>query len=139
MTTIHQTVLILENSNTMASKSHKIICRLIISFQSKLNDSFFGMKINRSLPYLTTNARNKFLKDAELVYERSISYLEKYYDTENSIFQHFAFVLSFTYFEFQVLEIIPEILKKPRKSAGRGLILRAARHTIAQSKAKKIS
>jgi hypothetical protein len=35
----------------------------------------------------------------------------------------YAFVPSFTYFECQVLEIIPEILKKPRKSADRGLIL----------------
>ncbi len=35
----------------------------------------------------------------------------------------YVFVPSFTYFECQVLEIIPEILKKPRKSAGRGLIL----------------
>jgi len=31
----------------------------------------------------------------------------------------YAFLPSFTYFECQVLEIIPEILKKPRKSAGR--------------------
>ena len=34
----------------------------------------------------------------------------------------YAFVPSLTNFECQVLEIIPEILKKPRKSAGRGLI-----------------
>ena len=31
----------------------------------------------------------------------------------------YVFVPSYTYFESQVLEIIPEILKKPRKSAGR--------------------
>jgi len=57
--------------------------------ENRLNDSFYGAKITRSISALQENERVMFKKETTEVYKKTIDYLKKNYDFNDSIFRCF--------------------------------------------------
>ncbi|KAB0803108.1 hypothetical protein PPYR_00078 [Photinus pyralis] len=57
---------------------------------SRMNEHFFGSKVKFALNKLGPQEKRKFEKEATEVYQRTLDYLSKFYDFENSPFNHFS-------------------------------------------------
>lgn len=87
-----RSIKLLEKDSTMISHVHGILTSLRGGLQSRLKDKYFGAKVNQSLVHLPSYQRKKFETEAITVYQRAIAYLEKWYDYENTPFQHFSVI-----------------------------------------------
>lgn len=68
----------------------------MVSLRRKLQDrveqKFFGTKVNSSLQHLPRHKSEKFEREALSVYRRAIEYLESRYDSGQSLFKDFAII-----------------------------------------------
>lgn len=53
--------------------------------RDRIKDRFFGAKATKGLKHLSSSQMDLFLREALSVYQRALSYLEKWYDYENSL------------------------------------------------------
>lgn len=80
----------LEKGTVMSTHIHSVMTDLRDGLQTRMDDKYFGSKVNKSLPHLTQHQRSKFEREALSVYHRALTYLGKWYDFEKSPFQHFS-------------------------------------------------
>jgi len=85
-------ILKLENSSTTACDLFSIMDDLRKALADNLNDKFFGMKVKFALRknYLPQAAVDRFTREAELVYDRAIKYLTKWFSFEKSPYRCYA-------------------------------------------------
>ena len=60
--------------------------------EKRLEDQFFSSKVKTSLDILTTYVKQKFVSEAKKVYIKTINYLEKIFNFENSPFKYFSLI-----------------------------------------------
>lgn len=58
--------------------------------KNRLNDSFYGANVTKSISSLQPNEQVMFKNEANEVYQKTIDYLIKYYDLNGSIFKMFS-------------------------------------------------
>lgn len=58
--------------------------------KNRLEEDFYGSKVNRSLHFLSSVEQELFISEGNKVYQRTIDYLSKYYDFDNSPLLLFA-------------------------------------------------
>ena len=64
------------------------MCRLKSNLSYRLADGFYGFKVNQCLPKLQKREQVQFKDEANRVFQRIISYLDKWFDYEGSIYKH---------------------------------------------------
>lgn len=82
-------ILKLESNYVTSLELHNIMLDLKEQIEERLKDQFFGSKISWALKYLTPFEKQTFVKEASLVYQRTLDYLNRYYNFENSPFKYF--------------------------------------------------
>lgn len=92
MNILTKSIKCLEANDVMSTDIHGIMVNLENQISTRLQDEFYGSRVNKSLEYLDKGKRNKFEKEAKLVYTRTLQYLHNWYDYEKSPFQHFAVI-----------------------------------------------
>lgn len=58
--------------------------------EKRIEDNFFGSKVKNHIKNFSKTKRNEFQRNALNVYERSLIYINKYYDFENSPMETFG-------------------------------------------------
>lgn len=84
-----ESILILEKNDVTSTELHEIMLSIKLKLTSRLNDNFFGSKVSSALKNFSRRQQNTFTNEAREVYKRASTYIEKYYDYENSIFKYF--------------------------------------------------
>lgn len=82
-----QTLLKLESNIITVTEVDEIMRSLRNQLQNRVNDRFFGSKVNSALNNFKSS---NFVKEALQVYTRAIDYLNKWYDFDNNVFQNFT-------------------------------------------------
>jgi hypothetical protein len=82
-----ESIRILESNSIQATDLYNIMDNLRSKINTRIADEFFGYKVNLNLEMLNNSEQIKFKTEALKVYERSLKYLEKNFDFENSIFK----------------------------------------------------
>ena len=77
----------LEDNKIQSRKVYSIRFKLRLNLNDRLADNFYGYKVNQSLPKLPQWEQIKFRAEAKRVLERIISYLGKWFNYEDSIFE----------------------------------------------------
>lgn len=80
----------LEKETVMSTHIHSIMSSLRDGLKTRMKDKYFGATVNKSLNSLTKHQRSGFEKEAISVYDRAVTYIEQYYDFEESPFRHFS-------------------------------------------------
>ena len=106
-----QSIKKLEDNKIQSPEVYSIICKLRSNLNDRLAANFYGYKFNQSLPKLPHWEQIKFRADAKRMLERSISYLEKWFNYEDSIFESFQiFDLSRPNLTFDALNKVASII-----------------------------
>jgi len=90
MNLFHSLIAKLESNTVTVIDLHNTICCFRNSLKSRINEKFFGFKINQALPNLIRDERNSFEQNAINFLSSCISYLEKWYNFKDSLFQYFS-------------------------------------------------
>ncbi|KAL4104819.1 hypothetical protein QTP88_020095 [Uroleucon formosanum] len=90
MNILSEAILILETNSVTSVDLHNVMQGLKDKIENRLNDSFYGAKVTRSISSLQENERVMFKKEANEVYKNTIDYLKKNYDFNDSIFKMFS-------------------------------------------------
>ncbi|KAI6655657.1 Zinc finger protein [Oopsacas minuta] len=64
------------------------MCRLRSNLKDRLRDGFYWFKVNQCSPKLQAREQVRFKDEANRVFQRIISYLDKWFDYEGSIYKH---------------------------------------------------
>ncbi|KAI6656015.1 hypothetical protein LOD99_1749 [Oopsacas minuta] len=88
MNVFQESIKKLEDSTTQSPEVYNIMCRLRSNFKDRLRDGFYGFKVNQCLPKLQAREQVRFKDEANRVFQRIISYLDKWFDYEGSIYKH---------------------------------------------------
>lgn len=70
-----------------AVELHPIMRDIKEKVESRLLDEFYGAKIMRNIKFLRPSEQDQLKKGANEVYRRTLEYIQKYYDFENSVFK----------------------------------------------------
>lgn len=92
MNILTKSIKCLETNNVMSTDIHEIMVQLENQISSRLQDGFYGSKVNNSLAHLDKGKREKFEKEAKQVYRRALQYLHEWYDYESSPFRYFSVI-----------------------------------------------
>ncbi|XP_033229665.1 uncharacterized protein LOC117181210 [Belonocnema kinseyi] len=87
-----KSIKLLEAKNVMSTDVHETMVQLRDYIQARLNDGYYGSRVKNSLKHLDQGKRNKFEKEANNVYQRTLQYLQNWYDYEKSPFQYFLII-----------------------------------------------
>lgn len=90
MNMLTEAILLLEKNTVTAAELHPIMRNIKDKVESRLHDEFYGAKIMRNMKFLKTSEQNHLKKEANEVYRRTLEYIQKYYDFEDSIFKIFS-------------------------------------------------
>lgn len=90
MNILTKSIQCLESEEVMSTDIHEIMINLKHQIQKRLDEEFYGSKVNKSLKHLDQYKRNKFEREAKEVYTRALQYFHKWYDFEKSPFQYFS-------------------------------------------------
>lgn len=90
MNILSEAILILETNSVTSVDLHNVMQCLKDKIENRLKDSFYGAKITKSISSLQENERVMFKKEANEVYKKTINYLKKNYDFNDSIFKMFS-------------------------------------------------
>lgn len=83
-------ILQLESNKLTITELHDVMCDLKNQIVQRLKGNFFGAKASSALKYLKPQEKQKFIKEATLVYEKTIDYFNKWYNFENTPLQYFT-------------------------------------------------
>jgi hypothetical protein len=87
MRIFHDLILQLEKKMTNATNLDDIIYDLKVKLETRIEHRFYGSTVNKNLNYFLKEEKEIFEKSAINAYQRSIDYLKKSFDFENSIFK----------------------------------------------------
>ena len=78
----------LEDNTTQSPEVYNIMFKLKSKLIDRLTDGFYGFKVNQWVPKLKKREQVQFKDGANLVFQRIISYLERWFDYEGSVYKH---------------------------------------------------
>ena len=78
----------LEDNATQSPEVYNIMFNLKSKMIDRLNDGFYGFRVNQCIPKLQKREQVQFKAEANRVFQRIISYLEKWFDYEGSVYKH---------------------------------------------------
>ncbi len=87
MRIFHDLILQLEKKMTNSTNLYDIIYDLKVKLEIRIEHRFYGSTVNKNLNYFSKEEKEIFEKSAINAYQRSIDYLKKPFDFENSIFK----------------------------------------------------
>lgn len=85
-----ESILMLEKEDISSTELHDVMFITKEKLELRLRDNFFGAKVRSSMKNLSQYSQKKFTNEAREVYSRALSYIQKYYDFENSYFKHLS-------------------------------------------------
>lgn len=89
MCVLNEAILSLEKNDIASTDLHDIMKDLKDKITSRLTNKFYGSKVKDSLKYLSKSQGTKLILEADKVYNRTLTYLNKFYDYETSPFALF--------------------------------------------------
>lgn len=106
------TILALESDSCTILELYDILGQLMNSLQCRVDDKFFGSKVNSILIHLTPNEEQVFKTEAEDFLKTAVCYLESRFDFgDNSIFKKIKFLnLKKELFSWADLQRLPQTL-----------------------------
>ncbi len=69
---------------------YDVMFKLLIKLKNRLEVKYFSSKISEILKNTNNKIKKKFEEEALFAYERTIDYLEKWFDFKDSIFKTFT-------------------------------------------------
>nr|XP_014352746.1 PREDICTED: zinc finger protein 862-like [Latimeria chalumnae] len=81
---------VLESEVTQITKVYGVMDRLRNSLQQRIQDKFYGYKVNQCLKKLSAADQNCFRNEAAKVYERSLEYLQNWFPFDTTPLKHFS-------------------------------------------------
>lgn len=111
MNLFHVLIAKLESNTVTVIELHNILCCFRDSLKSRINEKFFGYKVNQALSNLTMDEKNSFEQNATNFLSSCISYLEKWYNFKDSPFQYFSNFCPSKLNSFQDVIKVAEVLK----------------------------
>ena len=87
MNILQESIQKLEDSTTQSPEVYNIMCRLKSNLSDRLADGFYGFKVNQCLSKFQKREQVQFKDEANCVFPRIISYLDKWFDYEGSIYK----------------------------------------------------
>jgi hypothetical protein len=82
-------ILSLEKESINSTHVYDIMSTLRIKLSNRLEHKFFGSDINEKMTKLSLNRKIEFEKACLNSYRKALSYLEKWFNFDNSIFKNF--------------------------------------------------
>ena len=82
----------LESNATTATEVHGIMVNVEEKLQQRWTDKFYGSNATELLKFVEVSFsdRQKFTQEVDQFFQRSLSYLHKWYDHEHSFFKEIA-------------------------------------------------
>jgi len=80
-----KSLLSIEKNNLTCIELDEIMRSLKQKLEMRIKDKFFGSMVNSALKYI--GKENEFINEAIQVYEKTLNYLEKWYDYDKSIYK----------------------------------------------------
>lgn len=111
MSLFHTLIAKLESSTVTIIDLHSTLCCFRDSLKSRINEKFFGLKVNQALSHLKKNEKDSFEQNATIFLSACISYFEKWYNFKDSPFQYFSNLCPSKLESFQDIIKVAEILK----------------------------
>jgi hypothetical protein len=90
MKIINETILTLQMKSISAVHLYDVMFKLLIKLKNRLEVKYFSSKISEILKNTNNKIKKKFEEEALFAYERTIDYLEKWFDFKDSIFKTFT-------------------------------------------------
>lgn len=89
MASFQNIILILQKENFTIVSLHKTMLEFRNSLQKRLRDQFYGMTVHQALKkkYICSDLTEKFIREANLTYQRAIDYLNKWFPFDNKFYQ----------------------------------------------------
>jgi hypothetical protein len=90
MKIFYDTILLLEKTSTNSTHLYHIMDQLRGKLKNRIENNFFGSICNENIHSLSSENKKTFKKAALSCYKRTIEYLEKWFNYDNSIFKLFS-------------------------------------------------
>lgn len=100
-----ESILTLEKYDITSTELHDVISSLKTKLEFRLKDNFFGCTVRNNLKNFSSRQQEKFILDAREVYNRTLTYIYKYYDFENSPMKSLA-ALNIKKYDLQFADVL---------------------------------